>query len=202
MDHHYAYLKQQAEAKGLNAKISNEIDESDLKIVSDKNKLDTILKNLIENAIKYTEEGEIELGSKYSENTLNISIKDTGIGISEDRQRAIFDRFVQADISDRRVFEGLGIGLSIAKSYTEMLGGEISVESEEGVGSTFHITIHNKYEKEKPVTKPVEKPKHKESKEANKTLKILIAEDDEASYYFITIVLRNLDAKMLRAKKW
>ena len=68
-------------------------------------------------------------------------MKDSGIGISKDKQQTIFDRFMRADISNEQVYEGAGLGLSIAKAYVEMLGGEIWLKSEDGVGSTFYFTI-------------------------------------------------------------
>lgn len=68
-------------------------------------------------------------------------MKDTGIGIPKDRQEAIFERFIQADISDKMALQGAGLGLSISKAYVEMLGGKIWLESETGKGSTFYFTI-------------------------------------------------------------
>ncbi len=83
--------------------------------------------------------------------TIIFYVKDNGIGIPKDRQKAIFDRFVQADIADVRAFQGSGLGLSISKAYTEMLGGEIWVESDpdeksDETGSTFYFTIPYKPE--------------------------------------------------------
>ena len=76
-------------------------------------------------------------------------VKDSGIGIPKDRQEAIFDRFIQADLDDKRAFQGAGLGLSISKAYVEMLGGKIWSESEEEKGSTFFFTIpHSVYVKE------------------------------------------------------
>ena len=68
-------------------------------------------------------------------------MKDTGIGIADDRHEAIFERFIQADIEDRQVYEGSGLGLSIAKAYVELLGGKIQVESKLGQGSRFFFSI-------------------------------------------------------------
>ena len=72
---------------------------------------------------------------------LEFYVKDTGVGIPRNRLEAVFNRFEQADIEDTRAFEGSGLGLAISKSYTEMLGGQIWVESAEGKGSTFYFTI-------------------------------------------------------------
>ncbi len=119
-------------------------------VVTDREKLFAILTNLVKNAIKYSNEGTIESGCKIVEThgdaSLQFFVKDTGIGIPEDRQHAIFDRFVQADIEDREARQGAGLGLAISKAYVEMLGGEIWVESEVGKGSTFYFTISHKKE--------------------------------------------------------
>lgn len=79
----------------------------------------------------------IEIGYKKKSGALEFFVKDTGIGIPNDRREAIFERFVQADIEDRAVRQGSGLGLAISRSYIEMLGGKIWVESKEGIGSTF-----------------------------------------------------------------
>jgi len=70
-------------------------------------------------------------------------IKDTGIGIPVDRQKAIFERFIQADIEDKNAFQGTGLGLAITKIYVEMLGGKLWFESEENKGSVFCFTLPN-----------------------------------------------------------
>ena len=92
-------------------------------------------------AIKYTNDGLIEFGYTNKTDCIEFYVKDTGIGIPKGRQEAIFERFVQADIDDINVRQGAGLGLAIAKSYTEMLGGKIRVESDEGKGSAFYFTI-------------------------------------------------------------
>jgi signal transduction histidine kinase len=94
------------------------------------------------NGLKFTENGMVDISVAIDPDfNLLFSIKDTGIGIPEDRAHAIFNRFEQADIEDRQVFEGSGLGLAIARAYVEMLGGEIFVESEPGKGSKFTFTI-------------------------------------------------------------
>ena len=99
------------------------------------------LTNLVKNAIKYTRTGSIEFGYEKTEGYIEFFVKDTGIGIPADRQAAVFERFVQADISDKEAFQGAGLGLSIAKAYVEMLGGQIRVESGSDKGCTFYFTI-------------------------------------------------------------
>jgi len=110
-------------------------------IWTDKNKLFSILSNLIKNAIKYTNNGYIEIGLNRRGSDLFFYVKDTGIGIPEQNRKSVFDRFVQADVSNTRLYEGSGLGLSISKAFIEMMGGKIWFETEEHVGSTFHFQI-------------------------------------------------------------
>ncbi len=112
----------------------------------DLRKLEHILRNLLGNAVKFTRAGTIELKAKFStgpegDSMLRFEIKDTGIGIPRSQYEEIFQPFTQADSSNTREFGGTGLGLAIARSYARMLGGDISLESEPGVGSLFTITV-------------------------------------------------------------
>ena len=129
------------------------------------------------------------MGIKKRGKYLEFFVKDTGIGIPKDRQEAIFERFVQADIGDKRAFQGAGLGLSISKAYVEMLGGKIWVESEEGKGSTFYFTIPYNTEPEEIIAIKNVVPRDKEDPQIKK-LKILIAEDDETSEMLLTITVK------------
>lgn len=118
-------------------------------IKSDPVRLKQILNNLIGNAIKFTEKGCIELristvSEKFSKVTLLFEIEDTGIGISKDKQIAIFDKFAQADESTTRKFGGTGLGLAICKQLVKLMKGEIWVESNLGQGSTFRFQVEFK----------------------------------------------------------
>ncbi|MEW7277123.1 ATP-binding protein [Aquimarina sp. 2201CG1-2-11] len=137
----FTLFKPQAENKNIDISISNGLTEKEAIITTDKSKFNAILANLVKNAIKYTDQGKIEFGYKKVLQTLEFYVKDTGIGIEKDRQEAIFDRFVQADLENRHAIEGAGIGLSIAKAYVEMLNGRIWLESVKGKGSIFYFTI-------------------------------------------------------------
>ena len=134
-------FKSEAESKGLSFILKNALPGTDYIINTDYNKLNIVLTGLINNAIKFTKEGSVEFGISTNADCMEFSVKDTGIGIPENKQQAILERFMQADVSDTRRFEGSGLGLSISKSYVEMLGGKIWLESEEGKGSTFYFTI-------------------------------------------------------------
>jgi len=140
LTNNYTFFNHEAINKGLELKLKKTDFLHEIIIRTDENKLNAILINLIKNAIKYTKEGTIEFGCTIEEEVLCFFVKDTGIGIPEDRQGAIFQRFIQADIEDREVYEGAGLGLALAKLYTEMLGGVIRVESSEK-GSQFYFSI-------------------------------------------------------------
>ncbi|HCE54667.1 MAG TPA: hypothetical protein DER05_06520 [Lutibacter sp.] len=183
----HTFFKPEFEKKGLQFFVKNNINEKEIIIKTDREKIYAILINLIKNAIKYTNEGMIELSYDNKGDFLEFSVKDTGIGIPKDRQEAIFERFIQADISDKMARQGAGLGLSITKAYVEMLGGKIWVESEDENtiigkkgGSTFYFTIPcntgpiiKTNDQKTKFTKTIENKVEK--------LKILIAEDDEAS---------------------
>jgi len=141
MKYYHAFFLQQARLKGLNFRLSMRDDENNGIIRTDKVKLDGIVSNLLKNAIKFTPSGEIEFGNYPEGDQMVFFVRDTGIGIKPDRVGVIFDRFVQADLSNTRPHEGSGLGLSIVKAYIEMLGGRIEVESEYGRGSLFRFWV-------------------------------------------------------------
>jgi signal transduction histidine kinase len=111
-------------------------------VKADRQKLHLVLANLLSNAIKFTpEEGRIQVEVKTKGNEVWVSVRDTGIGIPPREQERIFDRFYQVEPSLTRRFEGIGLGLSIAKGMVELHGGRIWVESVEGMGSSFTFTL-------------------------------------------------------------
>jgi hypothetical protein len=99
------------------------------------------LTNLLNNAFKFTNEGTIGFGYLRENDFLKFHVKDSGIGIAPDMHEKIFERFRQVDSSTSRKFGGNGLGLSISKSYVELLGGKIWLESSPGKGSAFYFTI-------------------------------------------------------------
>ncbi len=117
------------------------VDENIPKISSDELKLHQVFTNIINNAIKFTEKGVVEIKAHYVNDIIKISVKDTGIGISKENLSFIFEEFRQSDGTNSRKFEGTGLGLAIADKIIEILGGEINVESEEGIGSTFTVSL-------------------------------------------------------------
>jgi len=138
-------LRPFAEKKGLELK--HHIDPDLPKIHSDKRRLEQVLINLINNAIKFTEKGSITVNCYIKGRFLNIDVIDTGIGINEHDLETIFETFRQIDTGLDRVKEGSGLGLAISKKLTELLGGTLSVISEPGVGSTFSVVLPIKPER-------------------------------------------------------
>ena len=141
MDYFHDFYMQQARQKGLSYRLEMRLPEGYSHLYTDRIKLESILSNLIRNAIKFTGEGEIEFGAFPDGEQVVFYVRDTGQGIRPDRLEAIFHRFVQADFSNTRPHEGSGLGLSIVKAYVELLGGEVWVESEVEKGSTFYFTL-------------------------------------------------------------
>jgi signal transduction histidine kinase/CheY-like chemotaxis protein len=112
-----------------------------ISICSDYNKCRHILQNIIANAVKFTENGEVSVFTEKSGENLLVKIRDTGIGIEEDQIKYIFDEFRQVDASNARKFGGSGLGLSIARKYSDMIGGKILVESTKNKGSEFVFVL-------------------------------------------------------------
>ncbi|NTW68801.1 MAG: PAS domain S-box protein [Chlorobiaceae bacterium] len=137
----HAFFNPQAEQKGLRLNCTTGLSDSESVIETDGTKLTQILTNLLQNALKFTREGHIDFGYTLKNNRLEFYVVDSGIGISPDMQTKIFERFRQADNSLTRNYEGAGLGLSIAQAYVEMLGGSISVSSEESKGSEFLFSL-------------------------------------------------------------
>jgi signal transduction histidine kinase len=112
------------------------------KIYTDDKRLSQILRNYISNAIKFTQQGEVRVRARpEGSDAVTFSVSDTGIGIAEEFQAAIFQDFVQLDSPLQRKWRGTGLGLSLSKKIAELLGGRVAMTSRLGVGSTFSVTI-------------------------------------------------------------
>ncbi len=195
----YNFFKPEVESKGMQFSFENGLPSKEAIIKTDIEKFYAILTNLVKNAIKFTNKGSIEFGYKKKGKYLEFFVKDTGIGISQKHKDLIFERFRQGSNSLTRNYEGAGLGLSISKSYVEMLEGKIWVESEEGKSSIFYFTIpYNVVSEEKYAIKNAFSGKDKEVE--TKNLKILVAEDDETSYSLMSITLQKISHEVLHAK--
>ena len=127
-------------AKGLNLLIKNDSSRKSDTLHSDYDILITILSNLIDNAIKYTEKGNITIGYHITEKSIHLFVEDTGIGISKEDAHIIFRRFKETSMT-KKSNDGFGLGLSISKGLAEALNGQIEVQSELGKGSRFTVAI-------------------------------------------------------------
>ncbi len=139
----YSIYELKIEEDNKRLKLIVEQEEEKVYISTDKNKLFQILSNMLNNAIKFTEQGEIIFGYqvKSEEKKMLFYVKDTGIGIPEEKQLLVFERFRQLDETGTRKYEGTGLGMSISKGLVELLGGDIYIESEEGKGTSFYFTV-------------------------------------------------------------
>jgi PAS domain S-box-containing protein len=202
----YNFFKLEVANKGILLGYKNGFAKNDAYIKTDSEKLYAVLINLVKNAIKFCDNGTIDFGytlktkdiSTTNEiNELEFYVKDSGVGIPEGRQHAIFDRFIQADISDKRAFQGAGLGLSISKAFVEMLGGKIWVESKVGIGSVFYFTIP--YDAApKGGTILIKAKEQKKSETEIKKLKIVIVDDDPISNLLITKVIAPFSKEIIK----
>lgn len=162
-------------------------------VISDEVRLKQILINLVGNAIKFTSQGSVVIAVElleFNEETalIRFSVKDTGPGISPEKQKKLFQPFQQLDASTTRKYGGTGLGLMISKILTELLSGKIFVDSAEGKGSNFYFELPLEPAKEKSVNKK----SYPESGEINTSLKILIAEDNEINRKVLLRMLTKL----------
>lgn len=159
----------------LNWDIDEELDSN---FISDPYRIKQVLTNLISNAIKFTPEGSVEVTGKVEGDRIHICVLDTGIGIAKEKHNDVFKEFTQAHSGIEKKFGGTGLGLTISKKILELLGGEITLESEEGQGSIFTIIIPctpalNAFQNPEP-TNSTKNELHPELKDK----KILIIDDD------------------------
>lgn len=184
----HQFFSLEAEKKGINLILDNDLSEAESLLISDENKLNSILTNLIKNAIKFTKKGTITIGCKRNKRFLELFVKDSGIGVPAKLKKTIFNRFEQANVEGTNVQQGSGLGLAISKSYVEILGGNISVESEENKGSNFTFSIPYIPIKAEVKTKSTSK---KQIEKKLKKLSILIVEDDKISAFLLSTILNN-----------
>jgi len=157
----------------------------DLVIETDKLRFKQVLMNLMNNALKFTEKGRIEIGYTIENDFVHIFVKDTGVGVHPKMQHQIFERFRQVDHIQKP--QGTGIGLSISRSLIRLLGGEITLISQLSEGSTFTI-VHPLSQKNNIKVKPLQKNM------------VMIAEDEEDNYHLLKYVLKDLDLDVIWAK--
>jgi signal transduction histidine kinase/CheY-like chemotaxis protein len=164
-------------------------------ILTDVTKLRQILDNLLNNAVKFTEKGHIKFGYSLATNELEFYVEDTGIGIEPTSHDKIFELFRKVGQENKRIYEGVGLGLAICKGYIELLNGRIWVESTPLSGSKFYFTIpYEPVDEEEPI-----KMSNTNIIEKLKDLAVLVAEDDEINYIYIREIFRGTGAIILHA---
>ena len=176
-------LEGRAEEKGIRLRTSISDDVPNW-VCTDPTRLRQVLLNLVGNAVKFTEEGEISVNAHYLRGILHISIEDTGIGMNPDALSRVFRRFAQADDSTTRRFGGTGLGLSISKQLVELLGGELLATSKERVGSKFSFSI------DAPGAAPSLSARPEQEPVTLPPLRILAAEDNRVNQMVLGNILR------------
>jgi signal transduction histidine kinase len=138
-------------SKNIEFNYKDGLSDEDSLICTDRVRLKQIMINLVNNACKYTDNGSIEFYYTIKNDSLVFVVKDTGIGIPEESQNFIFDRFMQASNGRTTGRNSTGLGLSITKTYLNLMGGSISVKSKVDVGSEFSFILPDIFENKKPV---------------------------------------------------
>jgi signal transduction histidine kinase len=190
----YNTFQSKIEKKGLGFKIQTSLDDQKSYIKSDEEKLKQILTNLLNNAIKFTQKGYIEVGYTIESGLIKFYVKDTGIGIKEEEKEKIFNRFTQANDEIASQYGGTGLGLSIVKSIVNLLKGDIWLESIPGKGTSFYFSIPHYL-----VTQKNEQGFESEIPDwQNKN--ILIIEDDDSSTLYLEECLEPTKIRIFSAK--
>jgi len=177
--------------------VKGNVDESK-KFLIDSQRLKQVLMNLVSNAIKFTERGEIVTGYTVENHFIQFYVSDTGIGMNESQLEHIFERFRQVDEGNTRKYGGTGVGLAISKAVVEKMGGSIQVDSRENEGSVFSFRI--------PVILPEEDMRYQYPLETAKLMyrwpgkRIMVVDDDNSVLQFLYIVLKKTGADVVTCK--
>jgi len=196
-------LQVSASDKGIDLRL--DLDNSlHTRVVGDPTRLSQVLSNLIHNAIKFTERGHVILNIipiKETDNeiTLQFSIKDTGIGISKEKQKLIFERFTQADSSTSRGFGGTGLGLAISKKILELQSSTLQLESEEGKGSNFYFSQTFEKSLQNPEEQEVNMNHQTEENKLLTGITVLLVEDNPINVLVAQKFLERWGAKIVTA---
>ena len=183
----------------INLTLKNGLEDNESIIYSSKSKLNVILTHLLNNAFKFTPKGSIDFGYNLKGNVLEFYINDTGIGVPQERQSAIFDLFVQSDIEDKNAYEGNGLGLYLAKSFVELLGGKIELQSETEKGSSFRFTLPYK-QNPNEIFRVIHEAKKIGTKNLPEEIKVLIVEDDFNSDLYLTTIIKEITTNIIHAE--
>ncbi|MCX6240363.1 MAG: ATP-binding protein [Bacteroidetes bacterium] len=200
LDELFVFFQPNADKRGLKLILHKAFPDNESSIQCDPVKLRQILTNLLGNALKFTFKGNIQFGYNLKGPNLLFHVEDTGIGIEPQLQKAVFDRFRQADNAPSRRYGGTGLGLAISKSYVEMMGGEIWVESAIGSGSRFLFTHpYDSISGGSPISKEKMKDEIPVTPDWSGKI-IMLVEDNEDNAILIEHALRSTGVKLLHAE--
>lgn len=187
-------LKNSINKSHITLQVQKALSDKDALLFTDAKRLEQLLSNILDNAVKFTNEGSIEFGYQTIENesAIEIYVKDTGIGIPENALKDIFMSFRQIDGSDTRQYGGTGLGLTISHRLTEVLGGKIRVESMENEGTCFYIQFPFSLEKEDEL--------QKENHYNWSGKKILIVDDQRNNFTYFKTAIEHTQAQIFWAK--
>jgi signal transduction histidine kinase len=189
-------FKEACQEKNLLLSLQTPSMDDDLIINTDGELLGKIFNHLIDNAVKFTQQGSITVGYEMKDGELQFFVKDSGIGIYDENRKKIFGYFVQENSANTRGYEGSGLGLTIAKGFIELLDGKIWVVSEKGKGSTFYFSLPM----EDSIASHSLQSKNNNLKTNLEIQTILVAEDDEFNFIYINILLKHDLFKILHAQ--
>ncbi|MCK9206074.1 MAG: response regulator [Salinivirgaceae bacterium] len=184
------FYQRMVQEKGLELRIVQSLPDDHVWMETDKNKLYQVLDNLVNNAIKYTQQGHVSVGYQKTEKGFRFYVEDTGIGIEDQHKEFIFQRFYQGVDQKDAAHGGTGLGLSIAKAYVDILGGVIKVDSEFGKGACFSFEIPNQKKKLEHAD-----PADEFGFKTPKT--ILIVDDEELYAQYLTRILYSPSIKLV-----
>lgn len=183
-------------AQNSSVKLLFDDPDEDIQIYSDEGKVSQILRNFISNALKFTERGEVRVSvASRDDNMISFSVADTGIGIKEEDQGRIFQEWMQVEGKLQKVAKGSGLGLPLSRKLAELLGGNVHVKSEVGVGSTFTVVIPISFEGQ---TEVVYVPEVKRELDANK-MPVLVVEDNREALFIYEKYLKGSKFQVLPA---
>ncbi len=200
--HNFFTQKKNSEyGKEIDLILNIENPEKELSIFSDPVRIRQVLSNLLDNAIKFTDNGHVEFGYKLEKESdvsiLKFFVKDTGIGLSKEHKTLIFERFRKIETDRNKLYRGTGLGLVISKNIAKQLGGKLYVESEINIGSTFHFTLP--IEDDLQLNAPGTPPSSEISTKDWQDKIILVAEDEYSNYKLIEVLLKKNKIKIIRA---
>lgn len=193
-------MSEKAKNKNLELKVVQKIEQKKYYIETDREKLRAILVHLIDNAVKFTPKGSVKIITAIRDDRLHFSVSDTGIGISPETQKIIFEPFRQSETDTRRKFGGNGLGLSLVRAYVDLLGGTINLESQVNKGTTVTIALPFRAKAAGEKAKVSGSNTGAIKNVNNKKDIVIIAEDEYANFMYLKKLIKGDNIDVLHAK--